>query len=114
MISASHNPYQDNGLKVFSRTGFKLPDEEEHAVEQEIFALLDKGVTPQPATLAVDPSLARRYFDYLVSTMHARLDGVRLAIDCGNGASYTMVPELLRSLGAEGGGILLQSDRGNL
>jgi phosphoglucosamine mutase len=114
MISASHNPYQDNGLKVFSRTGFKLPDEEEHAVEQEIFALLDKGVTPQPATLAVDPSLARRYFDYLVSTMHARLDGVRLAIDCGNGASYTLAPVLFRSLGAEVEAICCQPDGRNI
>src|SRR6516164_8990202 len=43
MISASHNPYQDNGLKVFGHSGFKLPDEEEHAIEQEIFRLLDSG-----------------------------------------------------------------------
>jgi phosphoglucosamine mutase len=83
-------------------------------VEQEIFALLDKGVTPQPATLAVDPSLARRYFDYLVSTMHARLDGVRLAIDCGNGASYTLAPELFRSLGAEVEAICCQPDGRNI
>ena len=114
MISASHNPYQDNGLKVFSRTGFKLPDEEEHTVEQEIFTLLDKGVTPQPAKLAVDGTLARRYFDYLVSTMRARLDGVRLAIDCGNGASYTLAPELFRALGAEVEAICCRPDGRNI
>ncbi|MBS1857822.1 MAG: phosphoglucosamine mutase, partial [Acidobacteria bacterium] len=46
MISASHNPYQDNGLKVFGHSGFKLPDSEEHEIEQEILALLERGVTP--------------------------------------------------------------------
>ena len=54
MISASHNPYQDNGLKVFAHNGFKLPDEEEQIVEQEILRLRDAGVTPKPATLEAD------------------------------------------------------------
>ena len=49
MISASHNPYQDNGIKVFGHSGYKLPDDEEHAIEQEIFRLLDAGVDPGPA-----------------------------------------------------------------
>jgi phosphoglucosamine mutase len=101
MISASHNPYQDNGLKVFSQSGFKLPDDEEHLVEQEIFALLEKGVEPQSATLTADTTLVRRYLDYLISTMRARLTGCRVAIDCGNGASYQLAPELFRELGAE-------------
>ena len=49
MISASHNPYQDNGLKVFGHNGFKLPDAEEHLIEQEIFRSAPHGVTPAPA-----------------------------------------------------------------
>ena len=49
MISASHNPYQDNGIKVFAHSGFKLPDAEEHAIEQEIFRLRELGVAPAPA-----------------------------------------------------------------
>jgi phosphoglucosamine mutase len=101
MISASHNPYQDNGLKVFSRSGFKLPDEEEHSIEQEIFALLDGGVALKGIALETDGALARRYLDYLLSTVRGRLNGVRIAIDCGNGASYRLAPELFRETGAE-------------
>ena len=55
MISASHNPYRDNGIKVFGHSGYKLPDEEEHAIEQEIFAFLQAGVDPRPCALAADP-----------------------------------------------------------
>jgi phosphoglucosamine mutase len=101
MISASHNPYQDNGLKVFSQSGFKLPDDEEHLVEQEIFRLIEKGVDPRPTSIQPDSGLTRHYLDYLRSTMRARLDGCRVAIDCGNGASYQLAPELFRELGAE-------------
>ena len=50
MISASHNPYQDNGIKVFGHSGFKLPDEEEHAIEQEIFRIREAGAEPRSAT----------------------------------------------------------------
>ncbi len=102
MISASHNPYQDNGIKVFGHSGFKLPDAEEHEIEQEIFRLLDAGVSetgPQP--LAVDPGLDQRYVDYLFSTAPVRFDGVRMVIDCGNGAASNLAPELFRRCGAE-------------
>jgi len=101
MISASHNPYQDNGLKVFSQSGFKLQDDEEHLVEQEIFRLIEKGVDPRPMSIQADSGLTRHYLDFLRSTMRARLDGCRVAIDCGNGASYQLAPELFRGLGAE-------------
>jgi len=101
MISASHNPYQDNGLKVFSRSGFKLPDEEEHTIEQEIFALLDGGVKPDGIALETDETLARRYLDYLLSTVRGSLSGVKIAIDCGNGASCRLAPELFHETGAE-------------
>jgi phosphoglucosamine mutase len=101
MISASHNPYQDNGLKVFAHNGFKLPDEEEEIVEQEILRLRAAGVTPQPAPLHADPEWARKYLDFLESLATMRLDGVKLAMDCGNGAAYRLGPELFRRLGAE-------------
>src|SRR6185437_2629737 len=101
MISASHNPYHDNGLKVFSHSGFKLPDDEEHVVEQSILALREQGVAPQRAALAVDESLDRRYLEFLIGTVSVRFDGVKIAIDCGNGASYRLAPELFRKLGAE-------------
>src|SRR5579883_2843088 len=99
MISASHNPFQDNGIKVFGHSGYKLPDDEEHLIEQEIFRLRDKGVKPQPAALVVDEGLDRAYLDFLASTAPARPDGLRLVIDCGNGAAYRLAPDLFRRLG---------------
>jgi len=101
MISASHNPYQDNGIKVFTHSGFKLPDAEEHAIEREIFRLRELGVAPAPATLAVDEGLDRQYLEYLVSTASVRFDGVTLVMDCGNGAASVLGPGLFRRLGAD-------------
>jgi phosphoglucosamine mutase len=101
MISASHNPYQDNGIKVFGHSGFKLPDAEEHAIEQEILALCERGVEPHQAELAADEGLDRAYVEFLLSIVSVRLDGVKLAIDCGNGAAWQLAPEIFRRLGAE-------------
>ncbi|PWT90956.1 MAG: phosphoglucosamine mutase, partial [Proteobacteria bacterium] len=101
MISASHNPYRDNGIKVFGHSGFKLPDAEEHAIEQEILRIRESGLEPVPTKLTVDESLDRQYLDYLVSTVSTRFDGVKIVLDCGNGASYRLGPELFRRLGAE-------------
>jgi phosphoglucosamine mutase len=101
MISASHNPYQDNGIKVFGHSGFKLPDAEEHAIEQEIFRLRELGIAPAPAKIAVDEGLDRQYLEYLVSTSSVRFDGVTLAMDCGNGAASLLGPSLFRRLGAD-------------
>jgi phosphoglucosamine mutase len=100
MISASHNPYHDNGLKVFGHSGFKLPDEEELAIEQEILRLRNQ-VKPEPASLPVDESLDRQYLDFLLSTVSVRFEGCKMAIDCGNGAAYRLAPELFRRLGAD-------------
>jgi phosphoglucosamine mutase len=100
MISASHNPYQDNGIKVFGHSGYKLPDEEEHLVEQEIFRHAGEAPGP-PLPLAPDPLLAERYLDYLASTVAGGFDGMRIVLDCGNGAAYQLAPALFRRLGAE-------------
>ena len=101
MISASHNPYHDNGLKVFGHSGFKLPDEEEDVIEREILRLRGEGVRPQPCALTVDSSLKRAYLEFLASTVAARFEGVRMVVDCGNGAASELAPALLRDLGAE-------------
>jgi phosphoglucosamine mutase len=100
MISASHNPFQDNGIKVFGHSGFKLPDAEEDLIEQEIFRLRS-NVDPQPAPLEIDERLGRTYLEFLASTVPTRFEGLRLVLDCGNGASYLLAPELFRNLGAE-------------
>jgi len=115
MISASHNPYQDNGLKVFGHSGFKLPDQEEHAIEQEIFRLLDHHTDEaRPKPLAVDPGLDQRYIDYLLSTVSIRFDGIRMVIDCGNGAASGLAVELFRRNGADVHAIFCSPDGRNI
>lgn len=101
MISASHNPYQDNGLKVFDHSGFKLPDADEHQLEERIFAAVADNLGAAPASLAVDPGLDDAYLDFLVSTLPARLDGLRLVLDPAHGAAYELAPRLFQRLGAE-------------
>src|SRR6185369_8992274 len=101
MISASHNPYQDNGIKVFGHNGYKLADEGENAIEEEIFRLLKAGVNPVPLEFPVDEGLDRRYVDNLLSTVSTPLAGLRIVLDCGNGAASRLAPELFRRAGAE-------------
>jgi phosphoglucosamine mutase len=103
MISASHNPFEDNGIKVFAQTGFKLPDAEEHDVEEAIFRLLpDVGDEKQPVGLT--PSCRpRHYLDFLLSTLAGSqaLAGLNIVMDCGNGAASALGPELFRDAGAQ-------------
>ncbi|HUJ02139.1 MAG TPA: phosphoglucosamine mutase [Rhizomicrobium sp.] len=105
MISASHNPYQDNGIKLFGPDGNKLSDE----CEQEIEALMESGLEEglaEPSRLGrakrVDDSQAR-YIEFAKRTFpkHLRLDGMRVVIDCANGAAYKVAPAVLWELGAE-------------
>ena len=100
MISASHNPYRDNGIKVFGHSGYKLPDDEEHDIEQEIFRHAGEAAG-EPLILSPDPLLAERYLDYLASTVSGSFDGMRIVLDCGNGAAYQLAPALFRRLGAD-------------
>jgi phosphoglucosamine mutase len=74
MISASHNPYLDNGIKIIDHSGFKLPDEQEHEIEKDIFAWLERGEAPVPTALTTDHGLDQAYIDALAATMPARLD----------------------------------------
>jgi phosphoglucosamine mutase len=114
MISASHNPYQDNGIKVFGHSGYKLPDAEEHAIEEEIFRLIETSVNPAPAEFAVDEGLDRRYVDNLLSTITTPLDRLRIVIDCGNGAASHLAPDLFRRAGAEVSSICCAPDGRNI
>jgi phosphoglucosamine mutase len=114
VISASHNPYRDNGLKVFGHSGYKLPDSEEDAIEEEIFRLLGNGLDPAPCPLKEDPGLDQHYLNYLLSTLSAPLDGLRLVVDCGNGAAFRLAPELLRRAGAAVETICAQPDGRNI
>ncbi len=100
MISASHNPYQDNGIKVFGPSGYKLPDEEEALIERRIYALLDEGFEPTPVELRVEAGLAESYADYLASTLPCSLEGSRIVLDCAHGAAWSLAPSLFERLGA--------------
>lgn len=102
MISASHNPHHDNGIKFFGPDGFKLSDE----AEAEIEALVDSGVEPAQAqnigrAKRIDDGRFR-YAERVKSTFPAgmRLDGLKVVVDCANGAAYKVAPEVLWELGA--------------
>jgi phosphoglucosamine mutase len=101
MISASHNPYLDNGIKVFGHSGFKLPDSEEHAIERRTLALREEATAPPPFRLAIDESLDGAYLEFLASSISIRFDGMKIAMDCGNGSAYLLAPALFRRLGAD-------------
>jgi phosphoglucosamine mutase len=100
MISASHNPFQDNGIKVFDHSGYKLPDPVEERLEEQILTLSAERPEPVCAQLAEDPSLDKAYLDYLVSTFPYRLEGWRIALDCAHGAASLLAPALFERLGA--------------
>jgi phosphoglucosamine mutase len=100
MISASHNPFHDNGIKVFDHSGFKLPDAVELDLENRIFALRESGGTPRALMLSPDAGLDAAYIEYLAGTVSCRLDGMRLLMDCANGAASHLGPELFTRLGA--------------
>src|SRR5580698_10258850 len=100
MISASHNPYQDNGIKIIDHSGLKLPDKQEHLLEQHIFAWLESGAPPAPATLAVDEGLDREYVNDLAATVPAGLEGLQIVVDGANGSATYLGPALLERLGA--------------
>ncbi len=105
VISASHNPFQDNGVKLFSHAGMKFPDAVEEAIEARIPEFLGRAPQPAPAPLAVDESLHSQYLDFLRSRVldgaAAKLPGLRIVLDCANGAAYRLGPQLFRSLGCD-------------
>lgn len=104
VISASHNPYHDNGIKIFAHNGFKLPDEREREIERWIAAgtLSDKRrATDVGKAFRIDDARGR-YIAYLKG-LFARdltLDGVRIVVDCAHGAAYRVAPAVFRELGA--------------
>lgn len=102
VISASHNPFQDNGVKLFSSAGMKFPDAIEETLEEDIFKHRGAKAPKNPAALVADETLDARYLDFLRSKVipGAKLSSLRLVLDCANGAAYKLGPELFRSLGA--------------
>ncbi len=103
VISASHNPFHDNGIKLFSHEGMKFPDSVEEALETELLALRHEPVPTQLPALVGSHMFHVEYLDFLRSRIieGARFDGMRVVLDCANGAAYQLGPELFRALGAD-------------
>lgn len=96
VVSASHNPWDDNGIKIFSGEGRKLPDEVELEIERHI-----EEAAPAPlAPAVVEPDLGRAYVAHLVSTLPHRLDGLKVVIDAANGAAFEAAPAAFGAAGA--------------
>lgn len=116
MISASHNPHQDNGIKFFGPDGFKLSD----AAEAEIEAILQGDIAlAQPANIGRAKRIEDgrgRYVEYAKTTFprHCRLSGLKVVIDCANGAAYKAAPEVLWELGADVTAIGVSPDGTNI
>jgi len=108
MVSASHNPFADNGIKLFAAGGLKLPDAAEEAVEVELDRILGEPANPRPPVghgvgrLWPEPGAVEGYIDHLVGALEGRdLAGMRVVVDCANGAASAVAPAVLRRLGAE-------------
>ena len=104
MISASHNPVPDNGIKFFAGDGFKLPDAVEDEIERGLAAEDDHLSRPTGVDIGRvydDPAAWRRYADFLRGTCGKDLSGLKIVLDCGFGAAYHLAPTVLGELGAE-------------
>jgi phosphoglucosamine mutase len=121
VISASHNPWTDNGIKVFSGDGFKLTDERELAIEKEIFELLENprpapdraAKIPQPS-LPGEAGLRHAYIRELAANVKSDLSKLRVLVDCANGAATAEAPELFRTLGIQATFIHVSPDGRNI
>ncbi len=108
VVSASHNLFADNGVKLFAAGGLKLPDAAEEAIEEELDAVLRAGAGASPPVghgvgrLWTEPDARRGYVDHLVGVLDGRdLAGLRVVVDCANGAASAVAPEVLERLGAD-------------
>ncbi len=119
VISASHNPFQDNGIKFFSQAGFKLPDDLEAEIERLVQGDSIDALRPTATEIGkafrIDDAIGR-YNVFVKSTFprHLTLDGLRIVIDCGHGAGYRVGPEVLEELGAEVAAIGVNPDGENI
>jgi phosphoglucosamine mutase len=102
VISASHNPYKDNGIKFFGPDGFKLTDDQEANIESYLFhELTSTSGSPEPGPVCDFLNPAEIYLESLLSRFNLTLSGLRVMVDCANGAAYKTAPEALARLGAD-------------
>lgn len=103
VISASHNPFEDNGIKFFSADGTKLPDEVERAIEAELDKPMEMAPPAELGKARRVTDAAGRYIEFCKSTFprNLNLEGLKMVVDCANGATYHVAPAVFRELGAE-------------
>jgi phosphoglucosamine mutase len=101
MLSASHNPMPDNGIKLFDGGGFKLPDAVEQEIERRLGEQWRRPVGAAVGRVRTDPTARERYLDHLLSTLPHSLGGMRVVVDAAHGAAALVAPEALRRAGAE-------------
>ncbi|MFM7734539.1 MAG: phosphoglucosamine mutase, partial [Alphaproteobacteria bacterium] len=119
VISASHNPFQDNGIKFFARNGFKLPDEVEAEIESLVFADSIDHLRPTASEIGkafrIDDALGRyNVFAKNSFPRHLALDGMKVVVDAANGAGYRVGPEVIEELGAKVTAIACEPDGENI
>ena len=116
VISASHNPHYDNGIKLFDTDGAKLPDEIEQRIEAELEKPMDIDPQSLPGKARRIDDAGRRYLDFCKSTVSEgfRLDGLRLLVDCAHGAAYQLAPKLFEELGADVVAVGVEPDGTNI
>ena len=119
VISASHNPYYDNGIKIFNQDGFKLSDEKEEAIEHIILnekpSLMCKTVRDTGRAFKIEDA-GKNYINFLKSALPEgfSLKGMKIVIDCANGATYQVAPELFKELGVDVESIYTEPDGKNI
>jgi len=116
VISASHNPYQDNGIKIFSASGKKLSDQIERTIESEVAVDVDSFPGFDVSAVESDSSLKESYLDFLKRDVAdgLNLKGMKIVIDCAEGASFELAPRLLTALGADVTAIHVKPDGRNI
>jgi phosphoglucosamine mutase len=114
MLSASHNPMQDNGIKFFARGGQKLDDSIEAAIEARLREPWQRPTGPAVGRVRDFEAASHRYAQHLVDTISVSLDGLKVVIDCANGAAYSVGPQALRTAGAEVIGIHVEPNGVNI
>ena len=101
MLSASHNPMPDNGIKLFARGGGKLDDSIEDQIQSRMAEPWERPIGSNVGRVIEDKDAANRYIEHLLSTVTQKLDGLKVVVDCANGAASFVAPETLRRAGAE-------------
>ena len=113
VISASHNPFYDNGIKFFGGNGYKLPDAVEDEIADIVYKIETDDTFARPTgakigELEYRKDLREDYTDFVISTTSEKFNGMNIVLDCANGAAYEIMPKVLKRLGAE---VILMGDK---